>query len=141
MEDDAMHSQAISRSVIDKSVNLAVHGRFTVGRERQARRVASSFDRVRAKAFVRCTAGVEMEISRASTYGRAMSNSSERLERIEAHLAHVERQYEQLNEVVIEQGRALARLQKENTKVSQAVETMELERIRANNPKPPHYGS
>ena len=70
-----------------------------------------------------------------------MSDLSERLERIEAHLAHLERQYEQLNEVVIAQGRALARLQKESAKVSQAVETMELDRIRTNNPKPPHYGS
>jgi uncharacterized coiled-coil protein SlyX len=63
------------------------------------------------------------------------------MEKIETHLAHLEHQYEQLNEVVIEQGRALARLQKENAKVSQVVETMELERIRANNPKPPHHES
>ena len=70
-----------------------------------------------------------------------MSDLPERLEKIEAHLAHLERQYEQLNEVVIEQGRVLARLQKESAKVSQAVETIELDRIRANNPKPPHYGS
>ena len=69
-----------------------------------------------------------------------MSDFSERLQKIEAHLAHLEHQYEQLNEVVIEQGRALARLQKESTKTSHAVETMELERIRANNSKPPHHG-
>jgi uncharacterized coiled-coil protein SlyX len=68
-----------------------------------------------------------------------MSDLAERLEKIESHLAHLERQYEQLNKVVIEQGRVLARLQKENAKVSQTVETIELERIRANNPKPPHY--
>ena len=68
-----------------------------------------------------------------------MSDLSERLEKIESHLAHLEHQYEQLNNVVIEQGRLLARLQKENAKVSETVQTMELERIRANNPKPPHY--
>ncbi|HWN96004.1 MAG TPA: SlyX family protein [Methylomirabilota bacterium] len=68
-----------------------------------------------------------------------MSDLSERLEKIESHLAHVEHQYEQLNNVVIEQGRLLARLQKEHAKVSQTMETMELEKIRANNPKPPHY--
>jgi uncharacterized coiled-coil protein SlyX len=68
-----------------------------------------------------------------------MSELSERLEKIESHLAHLEHQYEQLNKVVIEQGRLLARLQKENAKVSHTVENMEMERIRANNPKPPHY--
>ena len=68
-----------------------------------------------------------------------MNEVSERLERIEASLAHLEKQYEELNQVVIEQGRVLARLQKENAKTSEAVRTMEMERIRTNNPKPPHY--
>ena len=68
-----------------------------------------------------------------------MNELTQRLERIESHLAHLEHQYEQLNKVVIEQGRLLARLQKEQAKVARAVETMELEKIRAHNPKPPHY--
>ena len=68
-----------------------------------------------------------------------MRDASHRLEKIESHLAHLERQYEELNQVVIEQGKLLARLHKENAKVSDAVQTIELERIRANNPKPPHY--
>jgi len=68
-----------------------------------------------------------------------MSDESKRWERIEANFAHLERQYEELNQVVIEQGRLLARLQKEYAKTSEAVRTMELERMRANNPKPPHY--
>jgi len=68
-----------------------------------------------------------------------MSDAPEQWERIESHLAHLERQYEELNQVVIEQGKVLARLQKENAKVSDAVQTIELDRIRANNPKPPHY--
>ena len=67
----------------------------------------------------------------------AMNESQ--LEKIEAHLAHLEKQYDELNKVVIEQGRILDRLQKENTKVSNTVQAMELERVRANNPKPPHY--
>lgn len=62
-----------------------------------------------------------------------------RIEKLETHLMHLERQYEQLNEVVIEQGRVLARLRREVTKTSDAVQTMELERIRTNNPKPPHH--
>lgn len=69
-----------------------------------------------------------------------MSDLTERLEKIESHLAHLEHQHEQLNSVVIEQGRLLARLQKDNAKVSDAVGNIELERIRANNPKPPHHG-
>jgi uncharacterized coiled-coil protein SlyX len=64
----------------------------------------------------------------------------QRVEKLESHLAHLERQYEQLNEVVIEQGRLLARAQKELGKTSRAVETIELERIKANVQKPPHYG-
>jgi uncharacterized coiled-coil protein SlyX len=68
-----------------------------------------------------------------------MDDVSQRLERIESHLAHLEKQYEELNQVAIEQGRLLARLQKECAKVSDGVGTMELERIRSNNPKPPHY--
>jgi uncharacterized coiled-coil protein SlyX len=64
---------------------------------------------------------------------------AERLQTLESHVAHLERQYEQLNEVVIEQGRALSRIQKELAKTSDAVQTMELERIKTNNPKPPHY--
>lgn len=68
-----------------------------------------------------------------------MDDAAKRLEKIESHLAHVERQYEQLNQVVIDQGRLLARLQRECAKVSDSVGSMEMERIRANNPKPPHH--
>jgi uncharacterized coiled-coil protein SlyX len=68
-----------------------------------------------------------------------MSDSSQRLEKIESHLAHLERQYEELNQVVIEQARVIARLQKETGKISDTVGTIELERVRATNPKPPHY--
>ena len=36
---------------------------------------------------------------------------AERLEQIESHLAHVERQYDELNQVVIEQARQIRKLQ------------------------------
>jgi uncharacterized coiled-coil protein SlyX len=65
--------------------------------------------------------------------------SPERLERIEATLAHLERQVELLNEVVIEQGKLLERLKKEAQRQSAAMQSLELERMQANNPKPPHY--
>ncbi len=68
-----------------------------------------------------------------------MDDALQRLERIESHLAHLEKQYEELNQVAIAQGRLLARLQKECAQVSDSVGTFELERIRANNAKPPHY--
>lgn len=64
---------------------------------------------------------------------------SQRLERVEAHCTHLERQVEQLNEVVIEQGKLVDRLKKEVQRQSAAMETWELERMKANNPKPPHY--
>jgi len=63
----------------------------------------------------------------------------ERFEKLEAHVAHLERQVEQLNEVLIAQGRLVDRLKKEVQRQTAAMETIELERIKANNPKPPHY--
>lgn len=63
----------------------------------------------------------------------------QRLERVEAHVAHLERQVEQLNEVIIQQGKLVDRLKKEVQRQSAAMETLELERMKANNPKPPHY--
>ena len=65
--------------------------------------------------------------------------ASQRLERIEAHVTHLEHQVEQLNGVLIEQGKLVERLKKEVQRQSAAMETIELERIKANNVKPPHY--
>ncbi|MSU62054.1 MAG: SlyX family protein [Pedosphaera sp.] len=64
---------------------------------------------------------------------------SDRLQKLESSLAHIEHLYEELNKVVTEQSRVLSRLQAQNRQMSEAVETIELERIRATNPKPPHY--
>jgi uncharacterized coiled-coil protein SlyX len=63
----------------------------------------------------------------------------QRLERIEAHVAHLEHQVEQLNEVVVGQGKLVDHLKKQVQRQSAVLETMELERIKANNPKPPHH--
>jgi uncharacterized coiled-coil protein SlyX len=65
--------------------------------------------------------------------------TSQRLEKLEAHIAHLEHQIEQMNEVVIEQGKLLERLKKEIQRASLAMQTLELERIKANNPRPPHH--
>lgn len=67
------------------------------------------------------------------------NDTDERFGKLEAHVAHLERQVEQLNEVVIEQGKLLERMKKEVQRQSSAMETLELERMKANNPKPPHY--
>jgi uncharacterized coiled-coil protein SlyX len=46
---------------------------------------------------------------------------------------------EQLNAVVVEQVKVLERLKKEVQRQSTAMQTLELERIKANHQKPPHY--
>jgi SlyX protein len=63
----------------------------------------------------------------------------QRLERIETYVAHLEHQVEQLNGVVVEQGKLVEHLKKQTQRQSAFLETMELERIKANNPKPPHH--
>ena len=65
--------------------------------------------------------------------------NSQRIDRLESHLAHLEHQVEQLNGVVIEQGKLLDRLRKEIQRQSNAMQTLELERIKSNPQKPPHY--
>ena len=65
--------------------------------------------------------------------------NSRRIDKLEANIAHLEHQVEQLNGVVIEQGRLLERLKKEVQRQSTAMQTIELERIQSNNQKPPHY--
>jgi SlyX protein len=65
--------------------------------------------------------------------------NSQRMDRLESHLAYLEHQVEQLNGVVIEQGKLLARLSKETQRQSSAMQTLELERMKSNVQKPPHY--
>ena len=64
---------------------------------------------------------------------------STRLGKIESHLTHLEHQVEQMNSVIMAQDKLLERLRKEVQRQSFNMETLELERIKANNPKPPHY--
>jgi uncharacterized coiled-coil protein SlyX len=64
---------------------------------------------------------------------------SRRIDNIETNLAHLEHQVEQLNGVVVEQAKLLERLKKEVQRQSSAMETAELDRIKSNLQKPPHY--
>lgn len=69
-----------------------------------------------------------------------MDNATiDQLAKIEAALAHLEHQYDQLNKVVVEQGRSLAKLQALQHQISQALDGIELDRVRSTNSKPPHY--
>lgn len=65
--------------------------------------------------------------------------TNQRFEKLEMNIAHLEHQVEQLNEVLIDQSKLVERLKKEVQRQSATMETMELERIKANNPKPPHH--
>jgi uncharacterized coiled-coil protein SlyX len=65
--------------------------------------------------------------------------SRERWERVEANVAHLEHQVEQMNEVLIQQGRLVDLLKKQVQRQSEVLEGMELDRIKANQTKPPHY--
>jgi uncharacterized coiled-coil protein SlyX len=64
---------------------------------------------------------------------------SDRLKKLESQLAFLERQYDELNGVVIAQGKIIARLEGELSRASDALRTAELERIRGANARPPHY--
>lgn len=67
-------------------------------------------------------------------------DDAQRLQRIETHLSFLERQYEELNQVVIAQARVIKRLQSQQERIAESVETSELDRIKSTNPKPPHHG-
>ena len=64
---------------------------------------------------------------------------AERLTRIESHFAHLEHLYEQLNQVVLDQSRQLAKLNSQQVRISETVESIERERIKDTNSRPPHY--
>ena len=65
--------------------------------------------------------------------------SLQRLQRLEAHVTHLEHQVDQLNGVLIEQGRLVEQLKRQAQRQSATLEAIELERIKATNLKPPHY--
>ena len=52
-------------------------------------------------------------------------DTSARLEKMESNLAHLEHQVEQLNGVIIAQGKLLERMKKEVSRQSSAMESME----------------
>ena len=70
----------------------------------------------------------------------ADSDANERLTKIESNLAELERLCDELNKIVIAQGKALHRMGARQQQISDTVETIEMDRIKSTNAKPPHYG-
>jgi uncharacterized coiled-coil protein SlyX len=63
----------------------------------------------------------------------------QRLEKLEASVAHLEHQVQQLNEVVTGQDKLVELLKKQVQRQTGVLETMELENIKTNNARPPHH--
>jgi uncharacterized coiled-coil protein SlyX len=64
---------------------------------------------------------------------------AERLAKLETHVAHLEHLYDQLNQVVLDQNRKLSKIGAQQQKLSQTIESIEIDRIKSTNAKPPHY--
>ncbi len=62
-----------------------------------------------------------------------------RIEKLESHVAHLERQMDQLNEVAVQQAQEIDRFKKQLGRLSQSIENAELDRIKSVDTKPPHY--
>ena len=64
-----------------------------------------------------------------------------RLEKAEAALAHLERNFDELNSVVIAQNKTITRLQKQLEVLGETLRGQDLDRIQPHNQKPPHYAT
>ncbi len=62
----------------------------------------------------------------------------DRLLESETSLVHLERRCDVLNQVVIEQGKMIQRLQTQMERLTDTMKREEMERIRSNITKPPH---
>ncbi len=69
-----------------------------------------------------------------------LEDALRRIEHLESSVSHTERQAEQLNEVVISQGKELLRLRKQLERIAETFEADQMDRIRTPNTPPPHYG-
>ncbi|MFT4688768.1 MAG: SlyX family protein [Verrucomicrobiia bacterium] len=63
----------------------------------------------------------------------------DRLNAVESSVAHLERQYDELNQMVVKQDKLLTRLSTMMTRMDSTFQGMEIDKIRNNNQKPPHY--
>ncbi|MED5381457.1 MAG: SlyX family protein [Verrucomicrobiota bacterium] len=67
-----------------------------------------------------------------------MSND-ERLVNIESDLTHLEQLVESLNQTIIEQDKVIQQLQTQVHRLSAGLESKEMDSIKGNVTKPPHY--
>ena len=67
------------------------------------------------------------------------SELAERVQKLEASLAHLERNHDELNGVVIAQGKLIARLQKRLEQLDSTVQSQDMDRASSAQQKPPHY--
>ena len=67
-----------------------------------------------------------------------MSND-ERLVNIESDLTHLEQLVESLNQTIIEQDKVIQQLQAQISRLTAALESKEIDAIKENITKPPHY--
>jgi uncharacterized coiled-coil protein SlyX len=66
------------------------------------------------------------------------STGEQRFVSLESHIAELERMADELNKIVTEHGKVIRRLQAQQSQISDTLRTAEIDRIRDNNPKPPH---
>ena len=71
-------------------------------------------------------------------YAAAMSND-ERLVNIESDLTHLEQLVESLNQTIIEQDKVIQQLQAQISRLTAGLESKEMDAIKGNITKPPHY--
>ena len=67
-----------------------------------------------------------------------MSND-ERLVNIESDLTHLEQLVESLNQTIIEQDKLIQQLQAQISRLTATLESKEIDAIKGNITKPPHY--
>ena len=68
----------------------------------------------------------------------APSAGEQRFVSLESHIAELERMADELNKIVMEHGKVIRRLQAQQSEMSDTLRTVEIDRIRNTNPKPPH---
>ena len=68
-----------------------------------------------------------------------MTLETDRLVKIESALAHLENLTEALNETIIAQDKTIRRLAQQVEQMNDAIQTKEMDAIKGNVTKPPHY--
>ncbi len=61
------------------------------------------------------------------------------METLEIKITHLEYLCDQLNSVIVDQGKRITRLENELRGITNSVQEIEMERVRNTNVKPPHY--